>query len=145
MCAYLVSRNSQPVVKKSPANVKSMGVQGYLQEYLQPARRSRYRLAAGSTLKGWHLQVRKFWEKRPLVVAVSHLHLHIPLNNSNILEKTLIILKSRWTRLRRQRLVRKLLVAALATRRRRLMQLHITYKSQYNSWVLRGIYIKLLK
>ena len=25
VCAYLVSRNSQPVVKKSPANVKSMG------------------------------------------------------------------------------------------------------------------------
>ena len=30
-------------------------------------------------------------KKRPLVVAVSHLYLHLPLNNSNILEKNLII------------------------------------------------------
>ena len=43
-----------------------------------------YWLAAGSSLKGRHLQVRQFWEKRPLVVAVSHLHLHFPLNNSDI-------------------------------------------------------------
>ena len=36
VCAYLVLRDSQPVVKKSPANVKSMGITGYLKEYLQP-------------------------------------------------------------------------------------------------------------
>ena len=84
-----VSRNSQPVVaKKSPANVKPMGIRDIwiLARVLATCSR-KYRLTAGSTLKGWHLQVRQFWEKRPLVVAVSHLHLHLPLNNSNILEK----------------------------------------------------------
>ena len=87
VCAYLVSRNSQSVVKKSPDNVKSMGIYLFIFERVLATCSQKYRLAAGSTLKGWHLQVRQFCEKRPLVVAVSHLHLHVPLNNPNILEK----------------------------------------------------------
>ena len=88
--AYLVSWNSQPVVKKSQPMLSQWGYRDICKStYLQPARRS----------TGW--QPDQLWragfaskailkKKRPLVVAVSHVHLHIPLNNSNILEKKLI-------------------------------------------------------
>ena len=75
----ILSQSSQPMLSQSE-------VIGMFARVLA-ACSQKYRLAAGSTLKGWHLQVRQFWGKTPLVVAVSHLHLHLPLNNSYISEK----------------------------------------------------------
>ena len=48
---------------------------------------------AGSRInfEGLAFARRAILRKKPLVVAVSHLYLHLPLNNSNILEKKLII------------------------------------------------------
>ena len=92
MCAYLVMCALiwyREILRQSLKSLQPMLSQWDIgiSERVLASCSQKYRLAAGSTLKGWHLQVRQFWEKRPLVVAVSHLHLHLPLRNSNILGK----------------------------------------------------------
>ena len=96
MCAYLVKCALiwyREILSQSLKSLQPMLSQWWYRDICKSTCNLLAEVPAGSRInfEGLAFASKAILEKRHLVVTVSHLHLHIPLSNSNILEKTLII------------------------------------------------------